>query len=281
MTTKPPLQKILQGILHTENESKQRFLLRCDKSLINWNNPSTTDLCLKHHTKILSICVLKTCWYSSSFSSIEMENIKNFNSQFPDPFTHNLIPAKLCHLNCTVALPSKLEEAQNQLKWGTGSERPSAGQVLSPTAALATGHLMMWSISINQHRRIAIPMFLSWDPETLSAWSCHQALQQPQDPRVLWRPLSEEDWGARAGLWAWAWDWFAWQKYLRKEVFIMDRVSLYLPGDLLSFGSLKNWVQKHQGPFPTSLPGFFSFQTNKNCVWQSPQCFVPQDKWDF
>jgi hypothetical protein len=23
MTTKPPLQKILQGILHTENESKQ------------------------------------------------------------------------------------------------------------------------------------------------------------------------------------------------------------------------------------------------------------------
>jgi hypothetical protein len=25
MTTKPPLQKILQGILHTENESKQSY----------------------------------------------------------------------------------------------------------------------------------------------------------------------------------------------------------------------------------------------------------------
>jgi hypothetical protein len=25
MTTKPPLQKILQGILHTENESKQTY----------------------------------------------------------------------------------------------------------------------------------------------------------------------------------------------------------------------------------------------------------------
>jgi hypothetical protein len=25
MTTKPPLQKILQGILHTENESKQNY----------------------------------------------------------------------------------------------------------------------------------------------------------------------------------------------------------------------------------------------------------------
>jgi hypothetical protein len=25
MTTKPPIQKILQGILHTENESKQNY----------------------------------------------------------------------------------------------------------------------------------------------------------------------------------------------------------------------------------------------------------------
>jgi hypothetical protein len=28
MTTKPPLQKILQGILHTENENKQKTMRR-------------------------------------------------------------------------------------------------------------------------------------------------------------------------------------------------------------------------------------------------------------
>jgi hypothetical protein len=44
-----------------------------------------------------------------------MENIQNFNSQFPDSFTHNLMPAKFCHsIELWLCLPKWKQTQQNE-----------------------------------------------------------------------------------------------------------------------------------------------------------------------
>ena len=161
-----------------------------------WSSASpaclSREVSVQAHTGVLSLCL----WHSNTWLCPQFADCSvlrklgfwrcpwwwwfwigtlNYNLCFYHPIFLPSTQNPFLEVGGASVYYSWLMRIQRQCRWETGSVMYALGQVLTPSSVSGTGHLGTSNNTISHITHRWKPWFLSWKPEALTVWKCHQA----------------------------------------------------------------------------------------------------------